>query len=172
MTSIQGTNGHRLIVAWTLAGWILALPVPSGAVPMLEDPKGFEGIPWSASLSESETFALTRSEDRVKEYQLKQKPLTLNGIPVESMKFMTVDGRFGRVVLRYQGRQAHDAMLAFLQSRYGPLDQTPGQTMAGVNQQYRWSGPDTEVNLTYDGKRERGVIFFESSHLASHFEGN
>lgn len=172
MTSSQRTDGPRVIVAWALAAWLLVLPVPSGAVPMLEDPKGFEGIPWSASLSESETFALTRSGERVKEYQLKQTPLTLSGIPVESMKFMTVDGRFGRVILRYQGQQTHNAMLAFLQSRYGPLDLTPGQTMAGVNQQYRWSGPDTEVNLTYDGKRERGVIFFESSHLSPQFEEN
>jgi len=172
MTFTARKDGQRLIAAWAFAGWLLAPPMPSGAVPMLQDPKGFEGIPWSASLSESETFALTRSEDRVKEYQLKQKPLALNGIPVESMKFMTVDGRFGRVILRYQGQQAHNAMLAFLQSRYGPLDLTPGQTMAGVNQQYRWSGPDTEVNLTYDGKRERGVIFFESSHLSPQFEEN
>lgn len=145
---------------------------PAAAVPMREDPKGFEGIPWSATLAESETFVLVNSEDRFKEYQLKQKPLTLNGIAVESMKFMTVDGKFGRVILRYQGRQAHDAMLAFLQSRYGPLDETPGQTMAGINQQYRWSGPETEINLTYDGKRERGVIFFESSKLATQFSDN
>lgn len=145
---------------------------PAAAVPMREDPKGFEGIPWSATLAESETFVLVNSEDRFKEYQLKQKPLTLNGIAVESMKFMTVDGKFGRVILRYQGRQAHDAMLTFLQSRYGPLDETPGQTMAGINQQYRWSGPETEINLTYDGKRERGVIFFESSKLATQFSDN
>jgi hypothetical protein len=158
-----------MAAALALAGLTMWLSGPAAAVPMREDPKGFEGIPWSAALTESETFALVNSEDRFKEYQLKQKPLTLNGIPVESMKFLTVDGKFGRVVLRYQGKQAHEAMVAFLQSRYGPLDETPGQTMAGVNHQYRWSGPETEINLTYDGKRERGVIFFESSRLASQF---
>jgi len=142
---------------------------PTLAVTMAGDPKGFEGIPWGAGLTESPTFALIYSEDRVKEYQLKQAPLTLGTIPVQSIKFSTVDGQFARVTLRYQGAAAHEAMLRYLQARYGPLDLTPGQTMAGVNQQYNWRGPDTEVNLTYDGKRETGVIFFESRTLGPKF---
>ncbi|MFM8552242.1 MAG: hypothetical protein ACKOCD_08045 [Nitrospiraceae bacterium] len=143
----------------------LLLAPAAWAVTMLADPKGFEGIPWGAGLSESPTFPLTYSEERIREYQLKQEPLTLWNVPVQSMKFSTVDGKFARVTVRYQGEPQHEALLRFLQARYGPLDQTPGQTMTGVNQQYNWRGPDTEVNLTYDGKRETGVIFFESRTL-------
>src|SRR6478609_6854905 len=82
---------------------------PAFAVQMKEDPKGFEGIPWGATLSESETFG-----------------------KVESMRFTTVDDRFARVTVRYQGKETHDQLLAFLQSRYGPLDRTPGQFAGGT----------------------------------------
>lgn len=136
---------------------------------MVDDPKGFEGIPWGAGLSESPTFALTYSEDRVKEYQLRQEPLMLGPIPIQSIKFSTLDGKFARVAVRYQGARQHEAMLRYLQGRYGPLDLTPGQTMAGSNQQYNWRGAETDVNLTYDGKREMGVVFFESRTLGPQF---
>lgn len=142
---------------------------PAWAVTMATDPKGFEGIPWGAGLSESTTFALTYSEDRIREYQLKQESLMLGPIQIQSMKFSTVDGKFARVAVRYQGAQRHEAMLHYLQARYGPLDLTPGQTMAGDNQQYNWRGPETEVNLTYDGKQETGVVFFESRTLGAKF---
>lgn len=139
------------------------------AVMMADDPKAFEGVPWGAALTESPTFELIKKHDRTNEYLLKQQPLTLASIPVESMKFTTIDGQFARVTVRYKGEQNHEAMLGYLQSRYGPLDRTPGQTMTGANQQYSWHGPYTEINLTYTGKTETGVIFFESSALAFKF---
>lgn len=134
---------------------------------MAADPKGFEGIPWGAGLSESSNFAVVYADERVKEYHFKQEPLLLGAVPVRSMKFFTLDGKFARVTVRYEGESQHEAMLRHLQSRYGPLDLTPGQTMAGTNQQYNWRGAETEVNLTYDGKRETGVIFFESRALGA-----
>ncbi len=157
--SVHGVSASCLAV-FALTSLLLFSPV--WAVTMATDPKGFEGIPWGATLSEAPAFPLTYSEDRIKEYQLKQEPLLLGNVPVQSMKFSTVDGRFARVTVRYQGAQQHAAMLQHLQALYGPLDLTPGQTMTGANQQYNWRGPETEVNLTYDGKRETGAVFFES----------
>lgn len=142
---------------------------PAWAVTMTADPKGFEGIPWGAALAEAPTFPRTYSGDRIAEYQLKQDRLLLGTVPVQSMQFATVDGQFARVTVRYQGALQHEAMLRYLQARYGPLDLTPGQTMAGANQQYNWRGPETEINITYDGEQEAGVVFFESRALGAKF---
>ncbi|MBM4134894.1 MAG: hypothetical protein FJ245_14135 [Nitrospira sp.] len=179
-TQAPVTNGTppKAVLDWTpfrawmpflLACLLINLPAlaPALAVTMTEDPKGFEGIPWGAGLSESSNFTVVYADDRVKEYRLQQEPLLLGTVPVQSMKFSTLDGKFARVTVRYQGDQRHETMLLYLQSRYGPLDLTPGQTMAGTNQQYNWRGTDTEVNLTYDGKRETGVIYFESAALGA-----
>ncbi|TAJ09639.1 MAG: hypothetical protein EPO61_06170 [Nitrospirae bacterium] len=166
---LRRASGSSTFCLLAFAILYLSSPSPAWAVTMATDPKGFEGIPWGAALAEAPTFPLTYSEDRIKEYQLKQEPLLIGTVPVQSMKFSTVDGKFARVTVRYQGALQHEAMLRYLQARYGPLDLTPGQTMAGANQQYNWRGPETEVNLTYDGKQETGVVFFESRALGAKF---
>jgi hypothetical protein len=89
---------------------------------------------------------------------------------MEAMRYLTIDGKFGRVVARYQGKQTHVQALAYLEAKYGPLDRTPGQFSGGMLQQLNWRGPDTEINLSYDARRERGVIFFESRTLMPVFQ--
>jgi len=141
------------------------------AVQMKEDPKGFEGIPWGATLSESEHFGKVEDSGRLKTYELKGGPPTFGPAKVESMKFTTVDDRFARVTVRYQGKEAHDQLLAFLQSRYGPLDRTPGQFAGGAVKLFAWQGEETEVSLRYETRTDRGIIFFENPSLASRIEG-
>lgn len=141
------------------------------AVQMKDDPKGFEGIPWGATLSESETFGKVEDSGRLKTYELKGAPPTFGPAKVESMKFTTVDGRFARVTVRYQGKEAHEQLLAFLQSRYGPLDRTPGQFTGGAVKIFAWQGIETEVSLRYETRTDRGIIFFENPLLASRIEG-
>jgi hypothetical protein len=63
----------------------------------------------------------------------------------------------------------HQSILKHLQAQFGPLDLTPGQIAKGVLQQFAWFGPETEVNLTYDVRRDRGFIFIESRALAMKF---
>ena len=87
---------------------------PALAVQMKEDPKGFEGIPWGATLSESETFGKVEDAGRLKTYQLKGGPPSLGSATVESMRFTTVDDQFARVTVRYEGKETHDQLLAFL----------------------------------------------------------
>ncbi|HSC56972.1 MAG TPA: hypothetical protein VLC51_07190, partial [Nitrospira sp.] len=57
------------------------------AVQMKEDPKGFEGIPWGATLSESEHFGKVEDSGRLKTYELKGGPPTFGPAKVESMRF-------------------------------------------------------------------------------------
>ena len=87
--------------------------------------------------------------------------------------FTTFDGKFGRVLVRYQGKDTHEQILAYLQEKYGPLDRTPGQISVGPIRVYAWHGFDTEITLRYESRIERGVIFFESRILREKLsEGN
>lgn len=141
------------------------------AVQMKEDPKGFEGIPWGATLSESETFGKVEDSGRLKTYELKGVPPSFGAAKVESMRFTTVDDQFARVTVRYQGKETHDQLLTFLQARYGPLDRTPGQFAGGAVKLFAWQGEETAVSLRYETRTDRGIIFFENPSLASRIEG-
>jgi hypothetical protein len=152
----------------------LLLPVALAlAVPMQNDPNGFEGIPWGASFSESDTFVKVEDTGRVQTYELKTADRTLGPATVDSMKFNTVDGKFARVMVRYSGKEAHDRILSYLQERFGPLDQTPGQVTGGAVKFFNWQGDESEIILRYDLRTSQGVIFFESEAFRAKFnEGN
>ena len=142
----------------------------ASAVSMVNDPNGFQGIPWGTALADSPDVTLVEATDRIKQFDLKQSLPRLGDITVESLRLISIDGKFARVIVRYQGIKTHQLVLKHLQSQFGPLDLTPGQIASGLLQQFSWFGPESEVNLTYDVKRDRGIIFFASRVLAPKFE--
>ncbi len=148
---------------------LLTVPAAS-AVNMVNDPKGFQGIPWGTTLANLPDMTLVESATRIKQFDLKQNPPRLGDITVESLRLVSIDGKFARVVVRYQGMATHQSILKYLQSQFGPLDLTPGQIARGLLQQFTWSGPETDVNLTYDVHRDRGFIFIENRALLQRFE--
>nr|MBI3612399.1 hypothetical protein [Nitrospirota bacterium] len=161
---------HRPTVWLLLCVWgALALPVAADAGALLNDPKGFRNIPWGTALAHQTELTLVQNMDRVMGYEAHKEPPRLGETAVESVRFFTIDGQFGRVTIRYQGKDTHDAVLAYLQSQFGPIDRSPGSMMRGLNQQYNWRGADTEINLTYEAKRERGYLFIESRSLSPRF---
>ncbi|MBI4000797.1 MAG: hypothetical protein HY348_03325 [Nitrospira defluvii] len=154
----------RLVV---IATW---LPVAAAlAVPMHNDSNGFEGIPWGAAFSESDTFMKVEDGGRVQTYEIKGMSPTLGPTSVDSMRFSTIDGGFARVTVRYSGKEAHDRILDFLQQRFGPLDRTPGQVAGGVVKVFDWQGADSEIILRYDVRTSQGIIFFESQVFRGRF---
>jgi hypothetical protein len=159
--------------AWLVAvSWAVLLSGATAfAVQMKDDPKGFDGITWGATLSESETFGKVEDAGRLKTYELKGAAPSFGPAKLESMKFITVDDRFARVTVRYQGKDTHDQLLTVLQSRYGPLDRTPGQFAGGAVKIFAWQGIETVVSLRYETRTDRGIIFFENPLLASRIEG-
>lgn len=168
ITRGQSPTALTALIATLLLPVALAL-----AVPMQNDPNGFEGIPWGASFSESDTFVKVEDTGRVQTYELKTADRTLGPATVDSMKFNTVDGKFARVMVRYSGKEAHDRILSYLQERFGPLDQTPGQVTGGAVKFFNWQGDESEIILRYDLRTSQGVIFFESEAFRAKFnEGN
>ncbi|TKB62718.1 MAG: hypothetical protein E8D49_00015 [Nitrospira sp.] len=102
---------------------------------------------------------------RSQTYEPKAGSPSLGAVPVDSMRFVTSEGKFARVIVRYQGSVTHDRILAYLQSLYGPLDRTPGQFAGGPVKFFSWTGFETDVNLRYETDTDRGIIFFESQDL-------
>lgn len=135
------------------------------SVPMVNDPDGFEGIQWGTHLPSSDNMKLVEDTGRLKTYEFKSDAPTLGDIAVSSLRFTAVENKLARVTVRYEGKDAHDKILVFLQSRYGPLDRTPGQFSVGPVKFYSWQGFDTEVTLRYQTKTDLGIIFFESQSL-------
>jgi hypothetical protein len=143
------------------------------AVPIVDDPNGFEGISWGASLPEAMQLGKVEDAGRLQSYEYKDTAPTLGPTTVDSMRFTTFEGKFGRVTVRYTGKDKHEQILSYLQSKYGALDRTPGQISVGPIKVYAWHGFDTEVTLRYETKIERGIIFFESRTLREKLsEGN
>jgi hypothetical protein len=137
----------------------------ASAVPMQNDPNGFEGIPWGTTFSETDTFVKVEDTGRSQTYELKVAAPSLGTVRVDSVRFVTSEGKFARVTVRYQGKATHDQILVYLQSLYGPLDRTPGQIAGGSVKFFSWTGFETDVNLRYETGTDRGIIFFESQEL-------
>lgn len=148
---------------------LLGLARDARAVEMIDDPKGFFEIPWGASLATVDSLTLINETNTVMEYEPKDRPPRLDTIPVGGMKFVSLEGQFARVSIRYRGVVVHKQVMAYLEQRFGLLDKTPGQMVRGLNQQYNWRGVETEINVTYEGQSERGFVFFDSRALAPRF---
>ena len=140
----------------------------AGATTMKNDPKGFHGIEWGSPLSEAE-FAPSHVGTNISDYRLKDERPRFGDTDVDSMMFSTVDNQFARVTIRYRGQATHKTLLDYLERNYGAIERIPGQMTRGLNQQYNWRGPETEINLTYEGNLERGYIFIESRTLSPRF---
>ena len=162
MNAQPSPNQSRLLIVFAILVVLLLPVVPALAVPMENDPNGFEGIPWGAAFTESDQFVKVEDAGRVQTFELTSTPRTLGPATVESMKFNTIDGKFARVMVRYTGKETHDRLLHYLQQQFGPIDQTPGQIAGGAVRFFNWQGPDSAIILRYDLRTSQGVIFFES----------
>jgi len=155
----------------SLLGVLLCLSHPflAHAVSMLNDPNGFQNLPWGAALATRPDLEIAKASPHVNEYRLRDSPPAYGGVPVERLRFLSVDGQFARVTIQYQGDDRHKKILTYLEQQFGPLDRVPGQMMRGLNQQYTWRGTETEINVTYHANTERGFVFIDSRTLAPRF---
>ena len=159
--------GRQLV----LLGLLLCMnrPFLAHAGPMVNDPNGFQNLAWGVTLITTPDLEVTKVGPHVNEFQLRDSQPLFAGIPVESVRFLSVDEQFARVTVRYQGNDRHKQILTYLEQQFGPLERIPGQMLRGLNQQYNWRGTDTEINLTYHANTERGFIFIDSRTLAPRF---
>lgn len=114
-------------------------------------------------------LALIDTDAQFQTYAFRSEPTYFGRIPVESIKLFTIHGKFARALVRYRGQETHEAIMEVLESQFGEVRTARGAMIRGLNQQYTWRGQNTEINLTYQGLRERGIFFVESRMLAPGF---
>ena len=158
-------RGWPTLVAAGFAGILLLQSSEAPAVPIVNDPNGFDGITWGATLSDKDRFVSVEDTGRFQTYERRDQSPVLGTTPVDSIRLTAFQHKFGRVTVRYHGKNTHDAILAYLQSQYGPLDRTPGQIAVGPVKVYAWHGFQTEVTLRFESNLDRGIIFIESATL-------
>lgn len=155
---------------FVLCGIILGLaPLASSARLIEHDPLGFYGIAWGEPLADRSEFVRLESEPPIDIYTLKTAEPKLGEARVESIKFLAHDNRFVQVMIRYRGTQTHQSILHYLEEHYGPIHLERGAMMRGLNQQYSWRGPETEISVNYRGLVERGFLTAQSRVLAPRF---
>lgn len=162
MSTHHSERSTRCIVTlFCLLGW-----TSSGlAVPLVNDPNGFESLSWGTIWSESEQFVKIDETGRLRTYEPQGCLLMLGPTVVDSLWFTTFEDKFGRATVRYSGIGTHEEIMRYLQSKYGPVDQTPGQIAVGPVKVHVWRGVHTEVTVRFESKLERGITFFESRTL-------
>ena len=77
-------------------------PILAHAVPMQNDPNGFQSLAWGVALTARPDLEIARAGPHVNEYRLKDRPPSYAGVPVESLHFLSVDEQFARVTIHYQ----------------------------------------------------------------------
>jgi hypothetical protein len=154
-----------------LMAFLLCLngPFPAHAVTMVNDPNGFQAMAWGSALTTRPELEIAREGPHINEYELKDNTPSYAGVPVERLRFLSVDEQFARVTIHYKGADRHKHILAYLEQQFGTLERVPGQMMRGLNQQYTWRGTDTEITMTYHANTERGFVFIDSRSLAPRF---
>lgn len=158
------------VVCPVVIGSAFLIAGPAFAITMANDPHGFRGLTWGMPLTGIPELTVTQANTHTIDYEFRDLAPVYAEIPVESLRLSTVDAQFARVTIRYRGAQTHAQVLQFLERSYGKIERLPGQMMRGLNQQYTWRGPDTEISLTYEANRDRGYIFIESRNLAPRFQ--
>jgi hypothetical protein len=112
-----------------LLGLLLCLsrPVLAHAVPMLNDPNGFQSLAWGVALTTRPDLEIARAGPHVNEYQLKNGPPLYAGVPVESLRFLSVDEQFARVTIHYRGRIVTNRSLPIWSNSSVPLSESQGR---------------------------------------------
>lgn len=165
-------NALRLPISLFFLFLLLFIIVPTSTQaisPILNDPQGFEGIKWGSPLHQFSNLTLVDPEDRIQAYQFKENSLRFANTTVETLRLLTIDHKFARVMIRYHGESTHHAIMKYLTSQYGPVIRKPRSMVRGLNQENTWRGNETEANLNYRVHGERGFLMIQSRILAPRF---
>lgn len=164
-------NGLRFLISlFFVSLFLVIVPLSTQAIsPIPNDPEGFEGLKWGIPLHALNHLTLVEPDDRIQAYQFKENSLRFADTTVETLRLFTIDQKFARVMIRYQGEATHQAIMKYLTSQYGPAIRSPGSMVRGLNQENTWRGIETEANLNYRGHGERGFLMIQSRILAPRF---
>jgi len=148
------------------------LPVVSaGAAKIPDDPSGFNGYTWGTPLVKFPDFKLVKdlgSTDFVKDvglYEIPGETLTLNEVPLTTIRYRFIENELESIELRYAGRENRDKLMRWLEEHFGKLTSNERQMVNAV----LWYGEWTVINLKYDAGTKQGTLYFLSRELSNKF---
>jgi hypothetical protein len=144
-------------------------PVRAANIP--KDPGGFNGYAWGTPLVQFPGFKLIKdlgSTDFVKDIGVYENPgetLTLNEVPMATIRYRFVENQLESVELRYTGRENRDKLARWLEEQYGKLTAHERKMINAI----LWYGDTTVINLKYDVVTKEGTLYFLSRALSHKF---
>ena len=144
---------------------------PAGAAKIPDDPGGFNGYTWGTPLAKFPGFKLVKdlgSTDFVKDIGVYENPgetLTLNEVPLATIRYRFVENQVESISLRYTGRENRDRLARWLEEQYGKLTSHERKMVNAI----LWYGDKTTINLKYDVRTHEGMLYFLSQALNHRF---
>lgn len=145
--------------------------VPAGSANIPDDSGGFNGYAWGTPLAKFPGFKLIKdlgSTDFVKNIGVYEKPgetLTLNEVPLATIRYRFVENQLESIELRYTGRENRDKLMRWLEEHYGKLTASERKMVNAI----LWYGDTTTINLKYDVVTQQGTLYFLSQALNHRF---
>lgn len=158
-----------LAVALILVMGASITPVRAAKIP--NDPGGFNGYTWGTPLAKFTGFKLIKdlgSTDFVDNNGVYENPgeaLTLNEVPMATIRYRFVENQLESIELRYTGRENRDRLARWLEEQYGKLTSHERKMVNAI----LWYGDTTVINLKYDVVTHEGMLYFLSQALSNRF---
>jgi hypothetical protein len=104
------------------------------------------------------------STDFVQDVTVYEKPgevLTLEVVPIKTVRYRFADGLLESVQLTYAGRENRDRLLGWVEAHYGKLPSQERRVIAQV----MWHGEKMMIMLNYNRSYDQGTLWFISPRL-------
>jgi hypothetical protein len=104
------------------------------------------------------------STDFVQNVSIYEKPgevLTLEVVPIKTVRYRFADGLLESVQLTYAGRENRDRLLGWVEAHYGKLPSQERRVIAQV----MWHGEKMIIMLNYNRSYDQGTLWFISPRL-------
>jgi len=156
-------NSLRLPISVMFTSLLLVLLATSptrALTPISNDPQGFEGIKWNTALHTLKHLSLIDSDDRIQSYQFSEDTLRFANTHVESLRLLTIDGKFARVMIRYQGKDSHHAIMMYLTRLHDAWIKPRKYLARGRNRSQSQLPRTWRTRISDDSKPNFGASFF------------
>ena len=126
----------------------------------------FNGYTLEAPVSSYESLNLLKqySTDFVQNvtvYEIPGEVLTLEVVPIKTVRYRFADGLLESVQLTYAGRENRDRLLGWVEAHYGKLPSQERRVIAQV----MWHGEKMMIMLNYNRSYDQGTLWFISPRL-------
>ncbi len=158
----------KYAVTAAIAAFVFALSGASWAVDAAREPRAFRNIAWGQSfetLPDREGFVLSAQDAGRKYYIKKQDNMTMDGVKLESVRYIFLSGRFIGARVEALGEAGASRLLLFLQGRYGEEE----RPLSGGDN-CEWNFPNLKLTWNYDRSADKTTVSWITGNIAEKTE--